>query len=93
MQEQPPKWAEYSVKITKALSELFNPDNPNHIDLEELKKDNNTTEFFHALANAVPTRLYNQITGSDENLIEFNHVANILCFQFVKIDKRDEKTT
>lgn len=71
----------YSAKILGALEELFNPDSHHALDLEELQADDNATAFFHALANIVPTQVYNNFTNDKKNTLEFNHLANRLCFQ------------
>jgi len=52
---------------------------------EELKQDSNATEFFHALSNLVPAMFYNQFTSDEKvNILEFNHIANHLIFQYKK---------
>ena len=76
------KHDEYAIKILSALSSLFDEESENYIDVDELTEGNNGTEFTHALANIAPTMFYNKITGEDKTNIEFNHIANILCFQF-----------
>ena len=84
------KYLEYSAKITLAIIDMFNEESENHIDMKELKEGNNLTEFLHALANVAPNHLFNTITGSSKNHLEFNHVANKLCFQFMNRDEEEE---
>lgn len=44
----------------------------------------NTTEFIHALANVVPTTVYDRLIEEIDSFLEFNHIANKLCFEFMK---------
>lgn len=84
---------EFSAKLYSQIIEVFEEDSSNYIDLKELKKsEDGLTDFFHALANMIPTVLYNRLTGSDVNHLEFNHIANRLCFQNMNLDKEDKET-
>ena len=58
--------------------QITNEENENYIDMSEV----NLTDFFHALANVLPTYIFNKYTGEEKNQLEFNHVANQLCFQY-----------
>jgi len=75
------KHDEYAATIMAKIGELIDND---EIDIKELQEDDNLTHFFHALSNVVPCYLYNKITGSNENLLTFNHISNQLCFQYSK---------
>lgn len=77
------KSAQYAAIITAKLGELFQEE---EISMEELNEDDNATLFFHALANMVPTAFYNEFTGQGINHLNFNHIANQLCFQYGKRD-------
>ena len=78
---------QYAVTIESVLSEALNDENhPNHIEIKEAT----INEFFHALANVVPTAYFNKIVGGDKNYLEFNHVANTLCVQYLN-HKDDEE--
>ena len=81
------KIEQYTAKILIAITEMFDDENENHIDSKELKEENNLTEFFHALATVAPNFLFNKITGDSKNNLEFNHIANQLCFQFMNKEK------
>jgi hypothetical protein len=73
------KWIMYAAQISTVLSELFDEDSVHYIgDLEKI----DLTQFFHALASAAPARIFNKLTGSNKNLLEFNHIANQLVFQY-----------
>lgn len=77
------KYIEYSVKLKSAIADVLNnEENDFHISKHELQEGDNLTDFFHALANAVPTSIYNNIIGDDKSWLHFNHLANQLCFQY-----------
>ena len=84
--EKDEKWIQYSASIQSALSQLFNEESEFYMGkIEEL----DLTQFFHALANAVPTNMFNNLTGKDKTCLEFNHLANSLVFQYSIIKKND----
>ena len=78
------KHIEYAAVILIKLEELFQDDNDSSFDRNELMENDNATEFIHALANLVPNKIYNKLTGDKKNNLEFNHLANHLCFQYHK---------
>lgn len=78
------KTDEYAMKIISAIQELFNPESDNYIDPEELTEGQNGTHFAHALGNIAPAMIYNKLTSEDKTALEFNHLANVLCFQYGK---------
>jgi hypothetical protein len=75
------KTEEYTIALISAVSEVFNEENDHHINQEDLSNEDNLTDFFHALANVMPTYFHNQLTGSESHAIEFNHIANSLIYQ------------
>ena len=77
------KYIQYAGLITGAIGEMLLNDNEYHIDQEELLEGDNMTHFIHALANVASTHIYNELTGDDLNHLEFNHIANRLCFQYM----------
>lgn len=81
-----PKHIEYAVLIQEVLSQLLNEQSDCYID----DLDDNLTEFFHALATVAPTFLFNRITNSDKNYLEFNHIANQLVFQYTNLVDEEE---
>ena len=78
------KQDQYALAIIAAISNLFDDENEYHIDIEELEEGNNLTDFIYSLANVMPSYFYNRITGEEVNTLEFNHIANKLCFQYIK---------
>lgn len=78
------KIKEYSFKMHNKLMELFDEQDEQHISYEELMEGDNATVFIHCLANLAPSILYNHLTGANQakDLLEFNHLANRLIFQF-----------
>ena len=87
MTENKEKYLEYAAMITSSISDMFEEGSDYHIDQEELAEGDNLTHFLHALANVVPTHIFNDITGDKKNQLEFNHTANHLCFQYGKIEE------
>lgn len=76
------KEVEYAAKLVHAIQQVFNTENEKHIDTAELNEGDNSTHFIHALANLAPALIYDNMTGGKSTLLEFNHVANQLCFQY-----------
>ncbi|MBS9773836.1 MAG: hypothetical protein KGV59_01585 [Tenacibaculum sp.] len=82
----------YALKITEVLQLLFDEESEYAIDKTELiEGENNLTDFFHALANVAPTNVYNKLVNDDKNQLEFNHIANQLCFQYSKKSDEDKE--
>lgn len=82
------KQFEYAIKLHAAITSVFDADNENGIDPDELSKDNNLTHFIHALANLAPAVIYEELTNDkDKSALEFNHLANALIVQYTLLDK------
>ena len=77
------KYLQYAAIITGAIGSMFEEDSEWAVDQEELMEGDNLTHFIHALANVVPAHVFNNLTGDRKNHLEFNHVANQLCFQYM----------
>lgn len=85
------KHDEYAIKLLGAIRSVFDLESDNYISLTELEEGTNLTEFFHALANTAPAMVYESFTNENLNNLEFNHLANRLCFQYVnKVDGESE---
>jgi hypothetical protein len=84
-----PKWVQYSLILGPHIKQIFTDDAEIKIDIEELESEENLQAFFHALSTVVPCDLFNRIVGERKNHLEFNHVANLLCFGFVKVEKSE----
>lgn len=78
------KEKEYASKIMLAMNELFNDESDFFIGTEELQKGDNLTDFFHAISNLAPNFIYNKITGEELHILDFNHLANKLVYQYKK---------
>jgi len=78
------KHLHYAAMLSGKIAEIFDEESEYHIDHKELQQGDNLTHFFHALANIMPTRIFNKITGDEKNNLEFNHIANQLIFQYSK---------
>jgi len=81
------KAAQYSAIISGAIAEKIED---GELSIEELTEDNNMTHFIHAIANMVPTHFYNNLIGDEKNHLEFNHLANMLCFQYSQYQEKSE---
>ncbi|MDV6169565.1 hypothetical protein R1T16_14105 [Flavobacterium sp. DG1-102-2] len=81
MENNKSKQEEYTIKILDQLQVLFNEENENRIDIKELEDNANAGDFFHALANLAPTVVYGKLTEKEIGTLDFNHIANRLCFQ------------
>lgn len=81
---------QYATKVNMALATLFDEESGHYIDMNELAEDGKKLKaFIHAFANMSPCMLFNKITGQDQDLLQFNHTANSICFEFAK--KEEEK--
>lgn len=81
------KHLEYAQKLVSQISLMFDEDSDNFIDVAEFNDDKNLTDFFHALANLLPTYYFNKITGQEKDNLEFNYMANQLLFQYSQLKK------
>jgi len=75
----------YAALIAAKVLELFDSEKGGSIPDEDFETNENVSHFIHALANLVPSYIYAEITGDAKNLIEFNHLANKLVFQYSKL--------
>lgn len=90
-QKEKEKVLEYAVKIMGALAALFDEDSENVIDIEELQEGKNFTHFMHALATVAPYEIYYEFSNQVMEHIEFNHMANRLCFQYGRLKEDDQE--
>jgi len=81
MENNKTKQEEYTIKILDQLQHLFDEANENRIDIKELEDNTNAADFFHSLANLAPTVVYSKLTEKEIGTLDFNHIANRLCFQ------------
>ena len=80
MDNKQKKMAEYAMLINEAVAEMIEEKSLS----EELGDSENLTTFIHALATVAPTHFYNSVTGDEKQHLQFNHMANQLCFQYMK---------
>jgi hypothetical protein len=89
---------EYAAIISSKIAELLDETSESgfHISIEELNEDDNLTEFCHALLNLAPFKIVSNLSNAAKDVLELNHLANRLCFQFLtrneegKIEKGGE---
>lgn len=75
---------EYAAKLTAQITAIFDEDCENYIDESSLEEGRNATHFIHALLNIATTCVANGLTDADNNMLQNNHMANHLCFQYGK---------
>lgn len=84
------KEEKYTILILDAVRKLIKS---KAITPSELIHEENLKWFIHALANMVPTHIYNKLSGQEKNCLEFNYVANQLVFEFaINSEKNDAET-
>lgn len=75
----------FANRIALAINDMLtNEASEYYVSVEELQEDDGLTDFVHALANLAPATVYTSLTNDDKNTLEFNHLANQLCFQYGK---------
>ena len=77
------KEEQYTLHILSQLQELFQEDCENYISV----KEEDATLLFHCL-EAAGCMLFNKVTGSSFDLLEYNQLQNSLCFQYA--NKKEE---
>lgn len=85
-------YEQYAGKLALHIADIFNEKNPNHIDEKELMDYENFKQFMFALTTLVPVNIYNAMCETDSNTLEFNHLCNLLVFEYSKLED-DEKTS
>lgn len=81
--EDQAKIKEYAILITEAITDKLEGD---QVDFRSI----DWTAFIYALSTVAPATMYNKLMGEEKNFLEFNHIANQLCFQYgMKDDKED----
>lgn len=78
---------EYTIKFLDQIQKMFDPESENHISLDELEEGENLKHFLHAISNVVPTYMYGKLTSHETSLLDYNHIANKMCFEFSKMEK------
>jgi len=81
--KEDPKYLHYAAFIQKAIIEAVEDDEQIH---EDLKVEDNFKHFLHAFATVVPCHLFNSYSADKKNHLQFNHIANHLCFEMSTIE-------
>jgi hypothetical protein len=76
---------QYYAKISRAIANIFDEQDENHIDV--LSDDFSPNDFFHVLATRVPQMIMARLTSNETDPLEFNHLCNRLIMQ----DREDNK--
>lgn len=88
MTEEELIYTKYATIIYNKIVELFENEEGLKLNIKGMENSLNYTCFLHALANVVPTRLYNKMSGDNYDHLKFNHLANRLCFQYMELVER-----
>lgn len=85
------KEQEYTVQLVSLISKAFDEESDCNVRINtgEFRDPKNLTAFIYALSVAAPAIIFNELTGDDKNLLEFNHLTNTLVFQFFN-DKEEQ---
>lgn len=76
----------YIDKIMGALKEVFdNKDSEYFIDVEVIESAGDGNDLMYALGCAVPAQIYSTLTKKPTDALQFNHIANVLCFQNMRL--------
>ena len=73
------KEKEYVTKIISQLQTIFDEDCENQIDPNDFDNDENSKDFFHAIATIAPAIVMGQLLQKKFDPLEFNHLANRIC--------------
>ena len=85
MKEETRQEDQYAISLATAIADvLSNDENENYIDEDKLQEGDNLTHLIHALSNLMPNLIYASLTGDKKTMLEFNHLANQLCFQYTE---------
>jgi ferredoxin-like protein FixX len=77
------KVQEYAIVLIQAIQQAFDKESDiPHIDINDFADDDNFKCFTHSLANIVPNSIFSKLSGQEKDNLEFNHLANHLCFEF-----------
>lgn len=87
------KWITYAVRLSGHIKKIFSEESDFHIDLKELKEENNFKEFMHALSTAAPCKIFNSMVHKDDikDHLQFNQAMNALVFEFAHVEGEEEK--
>jgi len=91
MERSEEKIVEYTSIIVDCLNQLLEKDNDFSLDTDELIEGENLSIFFHALSTVVPSHFFQILTGNKKSFLEFNHLANHLCFQYMTLKASKNK--
>jgi len=76
------KWIKYATLVQSQIGAMFEEESENYIDISEFTDGENIKQFIHAISTVVPASIFEKLTGEQKNHLEFNHVANGLCFEY-----------
>ena len=78
------KQYQYADALIKGIQKALTEDETGLF--KDAHSDENITDFMHSILNVVPSHIYNTVLGDQRSMLEINHIANRLCFQYSTID-------
>lgn len=77
---------EITARLVANLQEQINDEEHEfYIDIKSV----NMTDFIYALSSMMPSYVYTTLTREKSNNLEFNHLVNSLCFQYMKENDKE----
>jgi hypothetical protein len=70
---------QYHLKITNALSSIFEEESENYINVFD--ENFSMNDFIHVLATRAPQMIVIKLTSEEFDPLEFNHLCNKLIMQ------------
>lgn len=79
----------YASRIYDHILEIFNEENDNYIDRQELSDMETFKIFFHALCTMAPNLLFNNLVSAEDQKdnLTFNQMCNSLVFENTKVEQ------
>jgi hypothetical protein len=71
---------QFSASISNCLAQLFDDESHFAINID-VADEEQVKDFIWALSTTVPCNMWSKISGNKINFLEFNHIANMLCFE------------
>ena len=73
---------QYTSQISSKIAELFDEEEGS-LTFKEIS-DNERFKCFVFALSCASAIIFNKLSNSEKTYLEFNHMANMLCFEFMK---------
>lgn len=81
------KHVRYGALLVHKITEIISEEG-SELNINRIAEEDDLNDFMHALATLMPSSIYTILTDDNVDVLEFNHIANRLCFQFGKADEK-----